>query len=71
MQQIPNYKRQMPSETKQKISQTMLSKNIKHTQDWNDKISQSLRQTWSLVPKADADTDSDNNSESNPENDVW
>jgi hypothetical protein len=71
MNTIPNYKRLMPSETKQKISQTMLSKNIKHSQDWNNKISQSLRQTWSLVPKADADTESDNNSESNPENDVW
>ena len=69
MQQIPNYKRQMPSETKQKISQTMLSKNIKHTQDWNDKISQSLRQTWSLVPKTN--DPADNNSESTPENDVW
>ena len=69
MQQIPNYKRQMPSETKQKISQTMLAKNIKHTQDWNDKISQSLRQIWSLVPKTN--DPADNNSESNPENDVW
>ena len=48
---IPNYTRQMPLQTRQKIAQTMRSKGIRHTPDWNNKISQSLRQTWSRVPE--------------------
>ena len=42
MNTLPNYKRQMPSETKQKISHTMLSKNIKHTQLGHKHVIQNL-----------------------------
>lgn len=48
--EYPKYQRTMPDETKKKISQTMKSRNIQHSPEWNSKISQSLRATWSKVP---------------------
>lgn len=40
------YKRTMDAQTKSKISQTMRSKNIKHTRDWNRKIADGVRKAW-------------------------
>lgn len=41
----------MPDETKMKISQTMKAKNIHHTPEWNNKISQGMRRAWSKTIK--------------------
>ena len=52
--EYPKYQRQMPDATRQKISQTMKSRDIQHSPEWNQKISQSLKATWAKVPpKAD------------------
>lgn len=40
------YKRTMDAQTRNKISQTMKSKNIKHTSDWNRKIADGVRKAW-------------------------
>ena len=46
----PNYTREMPMQTRQKISQTMLSKNITRSPETRQKISNSLKMTWQQVP---------------------
>lgn len=42
--------RELSDETKQKISQTMRAKNIKHSQEWNQKISDSQKAAWKKIP---------------------
>jgi hypothetical protein len=47
------YKRQerkMSDEQRAKISQTMKNKNIRHTDEWNRKISDGQKKAWSKIP---------------------
>ena len=47
------YKRQervMSDEQKKKISATMKAKNIRHTDEWNQKISNGQKAAWSKIP---------------------
>lgn len=42
--------RELSDETKQKISQTLKSKNIQHSPEWNKKISDGQKAAWSKIP---------------------
>ena len=43
--------RQMPQEIKNKISATMKAKQIRHSNEWNQKISQGQKKAWAKIPK--------------------
>ena len=43
--------RQMPAETKTKISATMKAKNLQHSKEWNEKISLGQKKAWAKIAK--------------------
>ena len=47
--------RQMPAETKTKISATMKAKNLQHSKEWNEKISLGQKKAWAKIPKTKED----------------
>ena len=47
--------RQMPEEIKNKISATMKAKNLQHSKEWNQKISDGQKKAWAKVPKTKED----------------
>lgn len=51
--------RQMPEETKNKISATMKAKNLQHSKEWNEKISLGQKKAWAKVPKTKDDISMD------------
>lgn len=46
----PNYTREMPDQTKRKISQTMLGKNMQRSPETRRKISDGLKRAWQQIP---------------------
>lgn len=48
--QYKRQERKMSDEQRAKISQTMKSKKIKHTDEWNRKISDGQKAAWSKIP---------------------
>ena len=51
--------RQMPEETKKKISATMKAKNFRHSKEWNQKISDGQKKAWAKIPKTKEDLSMD------------
>ena len=51
--------RQMPEETKTKISATLKAKNLTHSKEWNQKISDGQKKAWAKIPKTKEDLSMD------------
>lgn len=48
--QYKRQERKMSDEQRAKISQAMKNKNIKHTEEWNRKISNGQKAAWAKIP---------------------